>query len=290
MRNNLNNSNQKKNKAIVSIVIIALVLIVRVTGGNTMGLAPVESFLRQMLYPVQSASSSTSNGLVDFFRGLGDYKRVREENVALKTELGRLETFNSELLQYKVENEQLRNLLGVEQLNTDLTMANAEVIGRSIKDWYSAVTINKGYAAGIRENMPVVNYSGLIGRVTSVTQSTAEVILLTDSRYGAVTVRTTETGYPGVLTGSKDGAGGMEMIQIPSTANIMEGYEVVTSGLGDMIYKNIKIGRIREIVNSGDGLMKKAIIEPYADFNNLRFVGVILKQEVLPVLPQEGAQ
>ena len=80
------------------------------------------------------------------------------------------------------------------------------------------------------------------------------------------------------------------MIQIPSTANIMEGYEVVTSGLGDMIYKNIKIGRIREIVNSGDGLMKKAIIEPYADFNNLRFVGVILKQEVLPVLPQEGAQ
>ena len=290
MRNNLNNSNQKKSKAIVAVVIIALVLIVRVTGGNTMGLAPVESFLRQMFYPVQSASSSTSNGLVDFFRGLGDYKRVKEENEALKTELGRLETFNSELLQYKVENEQLRNLLGVEQLNADLTMANAEVIGRSIKDWYSAVTINKGYAAGIRENMPVVNYSGLIGQVVSVTQSTAEVILLTDSRYGAVTVRTTETGYPGVLSGSKDCAGGLEMIQIPSTANIMEGYEVVTSGLGDMIYKNIKIGRIKAIVNSSDGLMKKAVIEPYADFNNLRFVAVILKQEIQPVLPQEGVQ
>lgn len=80
------------------------------------------------------------------------------------------------------------------------------------------------------------------------------------------------------------------MIQIPSTANIMEGYEVVTSGLGDMIYKNIKIGRIKAIVNSSDGLMKKAVIEPYADFNNLRFVAVILKQEIQPVLPQEGVQ
>ena len=79
------------------------------------------------------------------------------------------------------------------------------------------------------------------------------------------------------------------MIQIPSTANIMEGYEVVTSGLGDLIYKNIKIGKIKEIVNSADGLMKRAIIEPYADFDDLHFVGVIIKQEI-EVAPQVEAK
>jgi len=76
------------------------------------------------------------------------------------------------------------------------------------------------------------------------------------------------------------------MIQIPSSANIMVGYEVVTSGLGDLGYKNIKIGKIKEIVNSSDGLMKKAIIEPYADFDDLHFVGVIIKQELI-VTPSE---
>lgn len=281
MKSNINKSSDRKPKAIITIGIIVLVIIIRITSNNTIGLAPVESFMRQVFYPVQSVSSSTSNGLVNFFKGLGDYKNVKVENEQLKTDLGKMETLNSELIQNRVENEQLRNLLKVEQMNIDLTMANAEVIGRSIKDWYNTITINKGYESGIKENMPVVNYNGLIGRVSSVTKSTAEVILLTDSRYGAVTVRTTETGYPGILIGSKDGNGGLEMIQIPSTANILEGYEVVTSGLGDLIYKNIKIGRIKSILNSSDGLMKKALIEPYADFNNLHFVAVILKQEIV---------
>ena len=70
------------------------------------------------------------------------------------------------------------------------------------------------------------------------------------------------------------------MIQIPAGANIMEGFEVVTSGLGDMTFKNLRIGKIKTITNSSDGLMKKAIVESYANFNNLKFVSVILKHEI----------
>ena len=285
MRNNLNNQNNRRSRAIIAIAVIALVILMRITNGNSMGLAPLESFMKQAFYPVQSTSSSASYTIVSFFKGLVDYRNVTAENEELKAELGRLETFNSELLQYKVENQQLRLLLGIEEQNKNMTMVNAEVIGRSIKDWYKTVTINVGTADGVKENMPVVNYSGLIGRVSNVTKSTAEVILLTDAKYGAVAVRTTETAYPGILIGSKDGKGGLEMIQIPSSANIMEGYEIVTSGLGDLSYKNIKVGRIRSIVNSADGLMKRAIIEPYADFNNLHYLAVILKQEI--VVPTE---
>lgn len=285
MRNNAINKG-KRGRTIVIIGLIVLTIIIRVTNTNTIGLAPVESFFKEMLYPAQSVSNSASDGLVSFFKGLVDYKNVKEENNKLKAEIGDLKSVNSELIQYRVENEKLRLLLDIQELNTDLTMVNAEVIGRSIKDWYRTVTINRGFSSGVRENMPVINYSGLIGKVTSVTNSTAEITLLTDPKYGAITVVTTETGYPGIVIGDENGQGGLQMIQIPSSANIMVGYEVVTSGLGDLGYKNIKIGKIKEIVNSSDGLMKRAIIEPYADFDDLHFVGVIIKQEII-VAPAE---
>ncbi len=274
-------SNEKRGKTLLIIGIIVLTIIIRITNNNSIGLAPIESVFKEMLYPAQSVSSTASNGFVNFFKGLVDYKSVKEENDKLKAEIGELKSFNSELVQYRVENEKLRLLLGIQESNTDLVIVNSEVIGRSIKKWYQTVTINRGYNSGIRENMPVINYSGLIGKVTSVTKSTAEVTLLTDPKYGAITVVTTETGYPGIVIGDEKGLGGLQMIQIPSSANIMEGYEVVTSGLGDLGYKNIKIGKIKEIVNSSDGLMKRAIIEAYADFDDLRFVGVIIKEEII---------
>lgn len=276
----------KNSKVFIIIGLIALTILIRVTNTNTIGLAPVESFFKEMISPAQNISNSASNGFVNFFKGLVNYKIVKDQNDTLKVEIADLKSVNSELVQYRVENEKLRLLLNIKELHKDLTIVNSEVIGRSIKDWYRTVTINRGYNDGVRENMPVINYSGLIGRIASVTNSTAEITLLTDSQYGAITVVTTETGYPGIIIGDENGQGGLQMIQIPSSANIMVGYEVVTSGLGDLGYKNIKIGKIKEIVNSSDGLMKKAIIEPYADFDDLHFVGVIIKQELI-VTPSE---
>ena len=280
MRNNSVNNNSNRVKVFSIIGIIILVILIRVTGNSTLGLAPAESFMKQMLYPIQTVSSKGSNGIVNFLKGLVDYKNVKEENERLRDEIGRLENFNSELLQYRVENDELRKILQIQSQNTDMVTVAAEVIGRSIENWYNTITINRGQESGIQVNMPVVNSSGLIGKVTNVTKNTSEVTLLTDPKYGAITVITTETGYPGILLGDETNIGTLQMIQIPAGANIMEGFEVVTSGLGDLTFKNLRIGKIKTITNSSDGLMKKAIVEPYANFNNLKFVSVILKQEI----------
>lgn len=281
MRNTANPGSSKRGKIVLILGILVAVTAIRVTGGGVLGLAPVESFFRQVLYPAQQASDSASTGLANFFTGLVDYKKVKDENEQLKAKLAASEDFNSELLSYKVENEVLRQLLKLKEQNVKLSTVEAEVIGRSIKDWYKTITINRGKSSGIEENMPVVNYSGLVGRVTGVTNSTAEITLLTDPKYGAVTVVTTETGYPGILIGDESGSGALKIVQIPASANILEGYEIITSGLGDFGYKKIKIGRIKSIANSADGLMKQAVVEPYVDFNELNFVSVIVKQEVV---------
>ena len=163
MRNNSVNNNSNRVKIFSIIGIIILVILIRITGNNTLGLAPAESFMKQMLYPIQTVSSKGSNGIVSFLKGLVDYKNVKEENERLRDEIGRLENFNSELLQYRVENDELRKILQIQSQNTDMVTVAAEVIGRSIENWYNTITINRGQESGIQVNIPVVNSSGLIG-------------------------------------------------------------------------------------------------------------------------------
>ena len=60
----------------------------------------------------------------------------------------------------------------------------ATVVGKSPNIWYSTVTIDKGAAAGVRVNDPVVNGEGLVGKVAQVASDGAQVDLITDSSMG----------------------------------------------------------------------------------------------------------
>ncbi|AMP20761.1 hypothetical protein AZF37_05840 [endosymbiont 'TC1' of Trimyema compressum] len=268
-----------KIKVVISVIVIIFVIIMRITSTTQLGLGPVESIMREVFNPAQTASYSAGNGIVNFFKGLVDYKNVKDENDEIKKDLARLETENNILQEYKVENETLKKTLDLQKSNKELQIVTGEVVGRSIKEWYKTISINKGSNDGIKENMPVITYKGLVGRVTSVTNSTAEVTLITDSKYGAVAALAKEIRYPGIVIGEDDGSNQLKMIQIPSDAPIQEGFEIITSGLGDMTYKNLKIGKVKSIENASDGLMKEAIIEPYENLNSLDFVMVITSQE-----------
>ena len=50
----------------------------------------------------------------------------------------------------------------------DYHPVTATVFGKSPNIWYSTVTIDKGEAAGVRVNDPVINGEGLVGKVTQV--------------------------------------------------------------------------------------------------------------------------
>ena len=268
-----------KIKVVISVIVIIFVIIMRITSTTQLGLGPVESIMREVFNPAQTASYSAGNGIVNFFKGLVDYKNIKDENDEIKKDLARLETENNILQEYKVENETLKKTLDLQKSNKELQIVTGKVVGRSIKEWYKTISINKGSSDGIKENMPVITYKGLVGRITSVTSSTAEVTLITDSKYGAVAALAKEIRYPGIVIGEDDGSNQLKMIQIPSDASIQEGFEIITSGLGDMTYKNLKIGKVKSIENASDGLMKEAIIEPYENLNSLDFVMVITSQE-----------
>lgn len=280
--NIVNKEDKNKNKKIIAIIVgIVVVLLIMIRLTSSVGAGPLEGAVKTVTKPAQSITYSGGSSFLNFFKGLGDYKNVKEENEKLKAQIALMESENEKLQKYRVENEDLKKALELKESNLELKQVSATVIGRSIKDWYKSVTINKGTKDGVRINMPVVTYRGLVGRVTSVTKSTAEVTLITDPEYGAIASITKESRYPGIVIGSGDGLGGLEMIQIPADGLIQEGYEVVTSGLGDMTFKDLKIGKIKYIENATDGLMKKAYIEPYENLNQLDYLMVITGENVV---------
>ena len=73
----------------------------------------------------------------------------------------------------------------------------ARVFARSPSTWYSTVEINKGSSDGVRPDQPVINGEGLVGKVKSVSDGNAIVMLLTDQDFG-VSAKAARSGEPGL--------------------------------------------------------------------------------------------
>jgi rod shape-determining protein MreC len=122
--------------------------------------------------------------------------------------------------------------------------------------------------------MPVINEQGLVGRIINVTNSTAEVLLIMD-REGAVGALVQQTRVPGVVEGLGPNSSQLQMLHIAVDAPISVNQVVVTSGYGGKFPKGLRIGYVTEIIPQGDGLMKKAIIQPFVDFGRLEEIMVV---------------
>ena len=130
--------------------------------------------------------------------------------------------------------------------------------------------------------MPVLSAGGLVGRITKAGATYSTVYSILDSR-SSVSAQSLRTGDLGVVVGDRElmEQGLCKMEYIDSDAEIMEGDEIVTSGLSEYYPAGISIGFVREIQN---GLTRYAVIEPSADMKHLDALVVI--QETLETLPK----
>ena len=133
--------------------------------------------------------------------------------------------------------------------------------------------------------MPVLSAGGLVGRITKAGATYSTVYSILDSR-SSVSAQSLRTGDLGVVVGDRElmEQGRCKMEYIDSDAEIMEGDEIVTSGLSEYYPAGISIGFVREIHNDENGLTRYAVIEPSADMKHLDALVVI--QETLETLPK----
>lgn len=250
-------------------LLIALLLLAR-SCGTSSTLSGAESSAKEAWAPISAIG--------DFFSNIFDFstkKSLQAEVDKLNEELANLKTESQISDDVASENEDLRSLLKLkeEYSSTWVTVA-AEVTARDADNWYEKLTINKGSADGITENMAVVNQDGLIGKTTNVTENTSDVILIIDSS-GALGGMLQESSIQGVLQGIGGGKGLITMTKLPYNADIQLNDVVVSSGVGGVFPAGLLVGTVIKVNTSADGLSKEAIVEPYVNFDDLKFVLVI---------------
>jgi rod shape-determining protein MreC len=179
----------------------------------------------------------------------------------------------------KYQDQQLKQLLQLAARGRyRVVAANVVAAGGSYDD---SITIDAGRDDGVKPDMTVLNGQGLVGSVTSVTATTATVLLSTDASV-TVGVRLAGTGQIGVVSGTgktMSGSGLLRLQVFDVNAVLRPGQQLVTFGSvggGSSYVPGVPVGVITKVEGTASSLTKLALVRPYANDTALGIVGVII--------------
>ena len=233
------------------------------------------------LLPAQRAITHTAVHVADTYNKYFKYDELVAENESLKQQVAEL-TGQLEDAQAAVnENKDLREMLGVAERNTEFTYAAAEVIGRTLDEWSSVLTIDAGSADGLEKNDSVVTAQGMVGYISSLTEHSAQVTTILDSNMSAG-ARLVRTGEIAVAQGDYQlmTEGKLKVSYLSRDADVVVGDTVQSSGSGGIFPKGLGIGTVESIQTESDGMSNYAIIQPLVDISSLTRVYIITETAV----------
>ena len=233
---------------------------------------PVEQLIVELTAPFQKLIRQTINATRDFWTNYFYLVDVRRENGRLKQEMDSLKRENSQFKELLAAHERLRSLLQFKEVIQRPVVA-AQVIGIDPTGWFKSVIIDKGKNAGLSWDMPVVNASGVVGRIVSVSNNYAKVLLIIDQN-SAVDCLTQRSRDRGMVKGTSGQI--CKMDYMAKSSNAAVGDLVVTSGLGGLFPKGLPVGEISEVKEGEAKLFKEIDVMPSVDFSKLEEVLVIL--------------
>lgn len=274
-----------KNKLAVTIVVLSVaflgIIVLSIKGNSNIissGVGGVISPLQKIVYTV----NEKVKGSFDFFINFSNVKKENEELTAKNAEL------ENKLIEYermKDENTRLREMFDYSQNNANYDYLGCNIIGYSGGNISNGYIIDKGTKDGVEKDMVVITPAGLVGKVTKASSSFAivQTILNENIAVAAMVESTDET--TGILQGITDSKNKnlTELSNIPIESAIKEGDKILTSGLGEMYPKEIRIGEVISVEVDNVGIMKRAVVKPYVDFNKLEQLFVVVPKEKVDI-------
>ncbi|MDR2882067.1 MAG: rod shape-determining protein MreC [Azoarcus sp.] len=264
---------------------------------------PVRQYVFTAVSPLRMVASEPVKLLgnaTDHFSSLAD---LQEENARFRQHqldgADRLLRFD----ELEQENAKLRSLLGMRK-KTQVKSIAAEVL-YSVPDSSSRkVILDQGKKAGITHGLAVVDADGLLGQVTRIYSSQAEVTLITD-RNQAVPVQVERNGLRGVMFGvgqglqalgdvpkrwqqaiqGDTGPGSLELRFVLANADIQPEDRLVTSGLDGIFPAGLPVAEV-ESVDREAGAFARITCRPLGGVDKSLRVLVLGRAELPPPQPK----
>ena len=267
-----------RNKLAVTIIVLSvsfLGLIVYTVKKDNRSI--IENGAGSTLNPVQSLLYKGTNKIketLDFFLNFSEVKAENKELINKNQELENKIATYSDL---KEENDRLREVLNFAEERNNYNYISCDIIGYSGGNFLDGYIVNKGKNQNIQKGMIVIASQGLVGQVTSVGNNWSIIQSLVNENI-AVSVMVERTrDVTGYLKGYKDSknANLAKVYDLPMDSEVKEGDVIMTSGVGMLYPKEIRIGEVTSVEEDKVKVMKSAVVKPYVDFNKLEELFIV---------------
>ncbi|MCC8538332.1 rod shape-determining protein MreC [Xanthomonas axonopodis pv. poinsettiicola] len=203
-------------------------------------------------------------------------RELRNQLLVANARLTRLQTA-------ALDNAQLRELLNVAE-RRGLDVQLAPILDIDLDPTRQRLLLDAGSRDGVLLGQAVIDAGGLMGQVIEVTPLHSTVLLLTDPDH-AVPVSVARNGVRLIVYGRGDR---LELRDIPLSAGVQVGDEIVTSGLGGRFPAGFPVGKVSELHPDDTHAFLVGELTPAAKLDRGRDVLLLRAGKPLRVVPGVG--
>ena len=184
------------------------------------------------------------------------HKKIRSQ----RNEINLLRLDAQKLQFLENENTNLRKILQIKEI-VKKEIIIAEIVLPNQINGIPQVIINKGAKDNIKSGSAVMNSQGLIGQVTQVNNNSSKITPTTSNQF-AVSAISNKGSINGIISGT--GGPFLEIQQLPAYESLAIGDYFLTSGLGGIYPRGIKIGKVTKIIPTNNSQFNRITITPFS--------------------------
>lgn len=230
-------------------------------------LGKIRRWLSIVAYPVQIAVESPFQGWHWFRESVTTRDVLREDNAKLKAQL-RLAQFK--LQRYAALEAQTVRLRALRDSTADVAsrFLIADVMDVDLDAFRERVLVDKGAHDGVFVGQAVLDAGGVFGQVSRVGELTSEVILISDPAH-AIPVQINRNGLRTIAVGTGD-TGRLKLPYLPTSADVVVGDLLVTSGLGGGFPAGYPVGTVSAVKRDPSQSLADVDVRPAAALDRAR--------------------
>lgn len=267
---------KRKQFRVIMVIAALLVIGMMVSAVSGSSFSPEGSLMSTIFYPAQRLASAVSSRIVAMRDNVNGKTSYEDELNELRLEVASLQEQLVDYENIKRENNYYKDFLEVKEENPDFKLVHGQIIARDSESLYSSFTISVGSAQGIKANDCVIYGKYLVGLVVKVYPASAVVktVLDPDISVSVYEARTGENSYTSNdLTLAKQGK--LMMANLSKDTDISTGGIVCSSGVGGIYPKDLILGKVENVQESGKDISYVAVINPGVKINELTDIFVV---------------
>src|SRR5271154_376939 len=250
-------------------------------------LGRIRRVLSIVAYPVQIAVASPFEGWDWFRESVTTRDALRTDKTRLEAQL-RLAQFKLQRYEaLEAESQRLRALR-----DSTAGVSNRFIIGDimdvDLDAFRERVLVDKGARDGVFVGQAVLDAGGVFGQVARVEELASEVILISDPAH-AIPVQINRNGLRTIAVGTGD-TSRLKLPYLPTSADVIAGDLLVTSGLGGVFPAGYPVGTVAEVKRDPAASLADVDVKPAAALDRSRELMLVwLKPGAAPAAPPAEA-